>query len=436
MATPLIPTTPLVPLSNKKIALKTIADAYLADSAQLKEEDYLSMHTGDKILYDSAKKEFYSKHTNLLTGKVDNEVRYGKLDDVNDLDAKINDCTVTGLTNNPSDQCTDWFKAIITKPNEAFTKDVLDEIKKVNFNVIAVEKIKGVHPLIALQTLRKFGFRKHLQFDTTAGTELWKVECVNHWVKHYLTKHHGSAEVQAMIENAKSTNLLKYLDYLSQYVNSSPAILNKNFVGKSDEALGVFVVPVDAAKLGLKVPYPRIGNGVVEPCLGNLVASKYVLVGGQNINGPSVMSGGGQKDIYGGHFLQGILSPFGTRTFTPGVPMLKNDAGDISQCKIVANIKNQGSNIMIEMFKGIIKSMEAKGRPLDQTQVDALNTKLEQHKQLETELLRTLCFLENSDSESLTRKIHDRYSKLFEKYHSMEKTILSDLLAKSSYVPI
>lgn len=418
----------------KKDAIKKAASAYLGESAPIKEEDYLSMYTGDKILYDSANKEFYSKHTNLLTGKVDNEIRYGKMDNADDLDEKINKCKSTGLDG--MEGCNEFFRSIMSEPEKALSTDLLNAIAGVKFNELAIENIKGVHPLIALQTLRKFGFRRHLQYDTTAGTELWKVECVNHWVKHYLTKNHGTKEVQDMIHNAKSNNFLKYLSYLSQYVNSSPAILNKNFMGKSDEAMGVFVVPVDAAKLGLKVPYPRIGTNVVEPCLGNLVTSKYALVGGQHINGPSVMSGGGHKDIYGGQFLQGILSPFGTRTFTPGVPMLKNDAGDVSQCKIITNIKNQGSNIMIEMFKGIVKALDAKGKPLSSDQINALNTKLEQHKQLETELLRTLCFLENSDSESLTRKIHDRYAKLFEKYHSMEKNILSELLAKDTYVPI
>lgn len=427
-----------VPESRRE-AIKKAAAAYVGDSAPIHGEDYLSMYTGDKILYDSENKEFYSKHTDLLTGKVSETIKYGKMKDVDGVDGlsrKLADtCDATKISKDAK-ICDTWFDAVMTNPSDAFNTAIFDAIKEVDFNALAVEKIKGVHPLVAVNTLRKFGFRRHLQFDTTAGTELWKTESCNHWIKHYLTKNHGTKEVQDMIQNPKSQNLLRYLSYLCQYVNASPAILNQNFVGKSDEAMGVFNVPVDAAKLGLKVPYPRIGNNVVEPCLGNLVTSKYVAIGGQNINGPSVMSGGGQKDIYGGQFLQGILSPFGTRTFTPGVPMLKNDAGDVSQCKIITNIKNQGSNIMIEMFKGIVKALDAKGKPLSEDQKNALNTKLEQHKQLETELLRTLCFLENSDSESLTRKIHDRYAKLFEKYHSMEKNILSELLAKDTYVPI
>jgi hypothetical protein len=406
--------------------LQAAAKAFLSEDPTLGLEDYLSMNTGDvkHIKYDKTDGHFYYVKVDPLTGNETKE----KIENLGDLESDALRANKFGtIVNADETVAAQWFDCIFTKKGQDMNCLGHANFNRHNFFLLAKKNLEGMHPLIALQTLRKFGFRKHLVADSTSGTQLWKVETVNHWQKHHLVKHHSAEAIQEMIDNPNSTHLLQYLGLIVQFVNASPAMLNKNYSGSSDEAMGKFLVPADAQKLKLDVPSPKPTAYYVDPSLANLVHMKYRTFANTAVGGPAVLFGGAQKDIYGGQLLQGILSPFGTSTFTPGVPMLKA-ATHKAQCEIVANIKNQGSNIMIDMFKGLVASLAAKGKPLSEDAKKAISQKLEQHKQVQEALLKTLCFLEEADSPDLMRKINDRYGKLAGKFQNLEEAILDALL--------
>jgi hypothetical protein len=156
------------------------------------------------------------------------------------------------------------------------------------------------------------------------------------------------------------------------------------------------------------------------------------------------MMGGGKKDIYGGDFTQAILSPFGTPTFTPGLSMFRARAGDNDNtCNIItAHLKHQGHDIMAEIFRGLHAGLKAKGKVLDQASQDKLAKKLQNYQEIQNELLKTLCYTEEyakavdkmgdfsqkTVSDGVMQKFGERYQKLFGKYQSMEKNILTDFL--------
>jgi hypothetical protein len=301
---------------------------------------------------------------------------------------------------------------------------------------------------MALQILRKFGFRKHLVYDSKAEVELYKVEHLNHWLKHGLPKlGHAQFDIEVMTKDPNSHHLLEYLSLLSQFVNCNPGILNKNYNGESDEAIGVFYIPEDAKKLKLKAPHPCPAKWVLNPMLGYLINSKYVPKGAVTMGPPVIMSGGAKTDMYGGHGGFGILSPFGTPTFTPGLPMFRPKRfgeGESTTCKVIhGHLRNQGHDIIHDIFRGLISNLKSKGKSLSQKDYDDLKQKLENYKEIQDALLKTLCYMEEyarvldvtgdnraqTVSMNVMEKFASRYGKLFNQYHNMEHKIMADLIS-------
>jgi hypothetical protein len=208
---------------------------------------HLIFYTGphNAVHWDSTKKEFFVVKDDLITGKKTPEVI--ELKDVKD------GCYGSHVNAKDDAHCKKWFESITSKNPADFTA-FLQSIKHSNFFNAAKTNISAMHPLMALSILRQFGFRQHLVYDNKAGTELYKVETFKHWEKTFLKDHTSSADIIEMLKNPDANYLAQYLDLISQYVNCNPVILNKHYTGASEEQFGVFNVPEDAAKYGLKAP--------------------------------------------------------------------------------------------------------------------------------------------------------------------------------------
>lgn len=93
-----------------------------------------------------------------------------------------------------------------------------------NLDIIINNDIINMHPLIAYRTLQRFNFSKYKTKDMESNRDIYKVERVEHWIDNYVRKQFKSADVDKIIND--NTNLLKYLDMISQYVNNNLHILN------------------------------------------------------------------------------------------------------------------------------------------------------------------------------------------------------------------
>jgi len=115
-----------------------------------------------------------------------------------------------------------------------------------NFYDVSKEDISSMTPAVALATLKRLGFRERSEYDSECGQQLRKVESVDHWIRTVLqaddkytqTTVSGVTLTKAIEKNQK---LLSYLQLLTEYVNSNPAILNVGYRGGNTiEAIGVF----------------------------------------------------------------------------------------------------------------------------------------------------------------------------------------------------
>jgi hypothetical protein len=118
----------------------------------------------------------------------------------------------------------DWVTCILTGNNNADIITCLERFSQ-QFYDNAKQEIPRTNPAFILYLLKKFGFRKHLVYDSFIGSEIWKVETIDHLQK---SESESETLIQFIINDPKSTYLLQYLNSLVEYVNSNPQTLNKN----------------------------------------------------------------------------------------------------------------------------------------------------------------------------------------------------------------
>ena len=112
-------------------------------------------------------------------------------------------------------------------------------LKDPNFWDKSVDEVDNMLPAMAIKTLNAFEFGMEQVWDTTANRRLLKFKSTTSWIEG-LTEIAKAAkpgattmttpDVEAIAKNSK---LIGYLNMLVKKVNSSPAILNKDYVGKT-----------------------------------------------------------------------------------------------------------------------------------------------------------------------------------------------------------
>lgn len=421
-------------------ALKTAHDAEIKEEKfeeALSQEPFIIFSGLHKeIFYDDKKGAYYR-----LDGSK-NRVYYTESNFLHDF-KEDNDCFGTQV-NLSGDLCKDWALMILNEKEEPKFMELLGEIvTKGDFFNVTKTALSQMHPLMALSILKKFGFRKSKQYDGKAGMSLYKVEAVHHWLKHVVNANSEPGSLKAHLSTPGFDNTKKYLALVREYVNCNPGILNHDYTGPTAEQYGDFTVPEDAAKYGLKKPTAGEKANYVALC--NMGMNQQFFSGGPgSIYNPATHSLIGGGNMSGGHGNPFMLSPFGTQTFTPGLPLFRETRKlDKPMCKAIKfQAENQGHAVIQSVFNAIKSSLAtkytSKGKdiPADiATALAGLPQKIDNYKSIQHEIIRTLCALETfakySDqlpshmSLKAFNKIVDRLNKLSGKGFTMDNYFLS-----------
>ena len=165
------------------------------------------------------------------------EVEYGiGLQSESVLEA-VNNCYTTGVSSGNETECNRYMNECLLNGDADDVNGCLEFWKKTDFYKVAKEEISKMHPLIALKTLGKFGFKQTNYMEN--GTQLKRIQTKDEWVKNTLASFatNANAKVPAgeNLQNIISSNskLLDYLQLLTEYVNANPAIMNKNYTSSS-----------------------------------------------------------------------------------------------------------------------------------------------------------------------------------------------------------
>lgn len=280
------------------------------------------------------------------------------------------------------------FECVLSDEKDALNSCIA-QFKTVDFEKTAAKEINNMHPLIALRTLQKLGFKSHEVKDSLLG-DINKAETVEHWMNR-LSRKLSPEEMK----NLKADNgyVLSYLNLVVQFVNSNPGILNKGISGKTEESVGKARATKYIKELGIPQRIePGGGTHELTRLRQNLQSS---------LRGISILN----KRI--SPFMplgMGLRTPFGTN-LTPGVSTVRGfqiGGGSVSWLLDRAYNPAQGSycgaSLMKEIFEGLIDDLGKRNKMINTEDVNRIRKNLKEMEKTETALLKLLAYIEEFNS--------------------------------------
>ena len=329
------------------------------------------------------------KFIKVVDGKV---IEFGKGDPATQKMLKASNKCYTTNTNvdNVQDCHRHIFNCLLSDDTESLQKCLKNLESESDFGKLAREEINAMHPVIALRTLQRFGFHTYTVYDPEAGTRLKKVENVNHWLENYMAVTFTKEEVQKSING---NDLLKrYLNLISDFVNSNPGILNKGYTGTTVEAVGTYQPSQLVQELGIncrKEPSKEASSLYDIKRFTTYHKTSLHTASVRNNTTPFVVAA------------TGVSTPFGS-VVTPGVQMLTPRSGGQSGGGDLTNLAlrklTSGGVTSGELINGIfsaaLKELEDRGKQLSATDLQRINKRIHDLTRTEDELLRNVAYIE------------------------------------------
>lgn len=157
----------------------------------------------------------------------------------NDLVNVHNNCANTHVFTQDYTKCSKYLTAVLTGD----VNQLAEFVKSSGFDWDkARTAINDVHPLLALKTLKSFGFRVKVTNDRVANIKLLKIQSCEDWKNLFLTERFKD-HADAITKIKNDVQLCEYLELLVQLVNANPSILNEKLVVETEESVGFVDVP-------------------------------------------------------------------------------------------------------------------------------------------------------------------------------------------------
>ena len=335
----------------------------------------------------------------------------------------IDNCRGTFVTNKQTDCDKHVYECLFDEENPDSLKNCWiatgDNGITNDFYNKAKKDISSMHPLVALRTLQRFGFRTSLKYDTDAHMDLNKVESVDHWKHNYLNKKFPN-EADTVKNNE---NLLKYLDLVVQYVNANPALLNKHFNGNTLESAGKSLQSSYAKALNLQENVPKSG------AINEMFRFNGYLA---NRMPPTIL-----RSPYGGSTVALSAVPRGFNSLG-GLPMA------FGQQYGGANVPQlQGAALVQNVIAIALNTMKHFNKSLDSESHKRLMDKINNMQKVERELNHTIEYLSEYSTllelfgdytgttlnERTVEELVSRYNRLMQKHSTEEQSMMTVLTA-------
>lgn len=329
-------------------------------------------------------------------------IKYGEKDKETDAILKPNfHCYSTLLEE--GEQCDKylWECLLDSSNNDKNITQCIESIKTFKWDDKVRTDIGKMHPIIALRTLQKFGFKTK---KDSSGLKI--VASVAEWKKSLLKARNFSDAAVKALESGENQIIVKYLDLLSQHVNNNPGILNPGHGPGAVNTKPDDQTPALAQQLGIKprMAIPSVGlDGVVRgvslaTVSPNQMQFNPAMLG---ITGFS-LNGGGQ-----------------------------NGGSNWTINRVVR--RNCGSRLMNHMFRTVIGNLKTKNKTLSAPTEKKIFDNLKKLDDLEKELARSLVMYEDyynmvrsmgdmkSDvlTEGKVKKFKDHHESVQSKYHDI-----------------
>lgn len=381
--------------------------------------------SGDSLVTDMIDSNIWSRVSPGVYQKVDRKtgkvIRYGQDDPATrKLLKKSHSCYSTGYTGD----CHKYiFEALLAGDEMQLSKLLKDKMLEGDFFEGIRKDVNNMHPMVALQTLHRFGFREHDVYDHQHGGAIRKIEDCKHWLDSaFLKDKFGDNDVTAIKGNGK---LLSYLGVVVRFVNANPGILNSG-LDKSDESVGH--VTANSATISLGIPMRK------EPLNGSRNVFRDL--------GAQLRQVGPLKPLLR-QTSNGFMGAFaGSPVRTPGVLAGGSQAGGAASGVILRSF-NEGSNApsgadyIAEVARSAIKNLKPTGRYLKEEDILEFDRRLDQLKKDEKKLLTLVHMIEEYNrllvahgdrkKESLSRdkmeELLGKFSKVSNSHYSGQQAV-------------
>jgi hypothetical protein len=368
---------------NVRRALFDIAKAKISDASEIPADygDYVDLCDGNKWACDET--GFYT----IVNGQ---RISYGVEDVASQQLLKAgHSCYSTGVNAATEGQCNSYIFECLLDSKDGADLDLDKCIKNYdsigNFFEVAQKEIDNMHPIIAIRTLQKFGFRTHQVYDENAGQPLKKIEHVNHWLRNFVDKKFDAEKAKAVRSQGK---LLHYLGMLVSFVNSNCGILNKGIKATSEEAAGIMKPSEYMRSLGIEARVvPNDDTSSLHYDIARFRPQFQQYSAAQNA--PFKMAGLGQP--------MGLSTPFGS-TISPGAQVLVSQTGgngaQTSQLLRKLQGNYSGALLIKQILASVRNALSARGKQLNPTDVAKLEEKVKLLMDTESELIKTISYIE------------------------------------------
>jgi hypothetical protein len=339
--------------------------------------------------------EIKAEITNKWKNNNNNTYSFGDKEVKNIPDTK---CYTTGIQTDGENKtaCNEYVMKCLTSAD----KIDVDACKLTDKDFFEASKsnINDMHPLIALRTLEKFGFKKIKIYDASAKKELIKIQSFKGWESnaHDDTKM-LPAEKLKIINNYK---LKTYLIMVVTHVNSNPQILNNDYIGISQEK--------DAGKLSSRVATPSKNR------VTHMLQHRQPLIDVENIIRTQKM-------------------------FEHTVKVIEEDNND----------ETPNSTFLAKEYDDIREELQSKGKNISDGNIKSINLMLKRMQELEKESIKTIRYIvsynnmhkitgdiEGSKIMSLSnlKSMIEHNKKMHEKYKIEENSIMQIFMALNELV--
>ena len=311
------------------------------------------------------------------------------------------------------------YQCLLNDDAESLDK-CLQSARNVDFNKVSKDQVSNMHPLVALRTLQKFGFKTRSIYDPLSGSNLEKVQSVDDW----LNSLSDSKRTDIIRSNSQ---LIKYLSLIVDLVNSNPGILNPSYSGKTQESVGQAKGNNYLDTLGLKIKPDPTG----PPAKAHELKVFRQNLKSSSLYGVSAFSGHNSpfKFMAGGE----LSTPFGS-SVTPDVSIVTPQSGGMVIQRFPSSkaSKAVGSSYIKEIFHSALQDLAAKGKKLNSQDEQRLRKHLESLETLENSVARSVAYIEEYNNllrvfkdKSAETLSMDKLKRFVSRYANQQKSYLS-----------
>lgn len=355
-----------------------------------------------------------------------------------DLLSADNKCYTTSAYAD-KDKCREFMFECLLNCNDNKIRKCIDAMNKADFFVAAKTEINKMTPMVALNLLKRFGFREHLAYDMEANQKLNKIESVQHWLNNYMKRKFPDATDQNAIMS--NDRILYYLKLVVEFVNANPSILNSNYSGSTEESVGNVEKYVGEYAKSLGIPVRRDitkDRGLYD--LGMLESTLKTGLYGSTLSKPMLSVGLSGTGLLRSPFGEYVSPGFGTimPVMAGGNPIMDAFARRVQDGSVMS-----GSQLLTGILYALKRQMQNRGKVLGKKWNDELDQKLKAMAQMEKQMVINLKYIaEYNDliemfgeykSETLSEKtlkdIVNSHANLYTKHGSEEKSMIAILKA-------